>query len=491
MRKVFLDELPRWEKGGNKGKIKWTECSSYKVKFVYDDMEGEIEIVDYDKNKQDLFIMYRGKSFKIKTYEFAQANISRIVGKRTEKFKIEIGTRLKDNKRDLVILDREYREYKKKPNQDGKIYVQKLKYYKYKCNVCGYNEGWTTETLLLNRKDGCACCRSLVVVPEINSIWTTDHWMVDLGVSEEDAKRYTRGSYKKIEVICPDCGNKKMMEIDSIRSYKSINCICRKTSSYPEKFMTSILNQLELDFKTQLSRVDFGWCEDYKYDFYILSLNMIIETHGKQHYTSDFSRAGGRTLEEEQENDRLKKELALSNGIDEYIVIDCRYSELEWIKNSVLNSKLNELFDLSKIDWLECEKFALRNIIKEVCEYWNTKEDWETTSNLAEVFQISPGTVAKYLKKGNELGWTTYNPKDEVFRIAKLNGRKSRERNSIPIEVFKDGVSMGVFNSITDLSEMSEEKLGIKLNRSCIGDVVNEKRKYHKGFTFKRIEDIA
>ena len=53
MRKVFLDELPRWEKGGNKEKINWSECPSQKVKFIYDDIDGEI-IVGFDKNKIEL-----------------------------------------------------------------------------------------------------------------------------------------------------------------------------------------------------------------------------------------------------------------------------------------------------------------------------------------------------------------------------------------------------------------------------------------------------
>ena len=39
-RKVFIDELPTWESGTNKGKANWLMCIGYKVKFIYDDIEG-------------------------------------------------------------------------------------------------------------------------------------------------------------------------------------------------------------------------------------------------------------------------------------------------------------------------------------------------------------------------------------------------------------------------------------------------------------------
>ena len=48
------------------------------------------------------------------------------------------------------------------------------------------------------------------------------------------------------------------------------------------------------------------------------------------------------------------------NDIKEFgigIVIDCKYSELNYIKRNILDSRLNEIFDLSIIDWLKCEEF--------------------------------------------------------------------------------------------------------------------------------------
>ena len=51
--------------------------------------------------------------------------------KKTIEFKVEIGQIFKDDKRDIVITNREYRKEK-----HGKSMVN-VKYYKYTCNICG------------------------------------------------------------------------------------------------------------------------------------------------------------------------------------------------------------------------------------------------------------------------------------------------------------------------------------------------------------------
>ena len=89
---------------------------------------------------------------------------------------------------------------------------------------------------------------------------------------------------------------------------------CGDKVSYDEKFLSSILSQLKVDFATQLSKSTFNWCDKYRYDFYIPSLNMIIETHGIQHYEEN--KNWTMSLEEEQENDKIKKELAYQTKLN-------------------------------------------------------------------------------------------------------------------------------------------------------------------------------
>ena len=46
MRKVFLDELPR--KGGKSDRIDWKKSVGCKIPFIYDDIQGEMEIINYN-----------------------------------------------------------------------------------------------------------------------------------------------------------------------------------------------------------------------------------------------------------------------------------------------------------------------------------------------------------------------------------------------------------------------------------------------------------
>ena len=66
-----------------------------------------------------------------------------INNRRIGKFKYEINTRFRDEKRDITITDKEYRPIIKK---NGK--KENIKWYKYTCNKCGWTYGyrdWETD----------------------------------------------------------------------------------------------------------------------------------------------------------------------------------------------------------------------------------------------------------------------------------------------------------------------------------------------------------
>lgn len=476
MRKVFLDELPRKNKN-----INWKQSVGYVVKFIYDDIEGDIEIIDLTRENRTsvltLKILETNKFFKMNASHFKECKLGNFLMIYTNEFKINIGEEIRDNGRNLNIIDRKY-NYVKYNNHSG----QNLKLYKYHCNKCG-NEDWMEESNLMKGKSCNVCCvPSKKVLQGYNDIATTDPWMIDLGVSEEDAKTHTHTSAENVMVTCPVCGRRKKSKICNIYNRKSINCSCGDGVSYPEKFLISLLDQLEIKYQH-----DNYWIKDKRYDFYFELNNKkyIIETHGQQHYENKtFEYVGGRNLDEEQQNDLYKKQLALNNGINEYIVLDCRESNLELIKNSVLQSKLNNVFDLSKIDWLKCEEFALSNRVKEICDYWNNKKEWENVKDLSKIFNLNRNTIVIYLKKGTKLNWCKYNAQEESHKGRIKTGITKRK----PVKILKDDKCIGIFESISELAEQSEKLFGVKLLNSEIGSVCNGKRKTHKGFTFKYVE---
>lgn len=475
---VDLTRLPIYTSGSYEGKIKWKESIGCYVPFVYDDLCGELKIEEYiypenNKDKAKIRLSYNNKIIDdiITITHFKNAYIGSLLRLRHSDFKIEIGTQFKDNKRDLVITDREYR-INKSNNQN-------VKWYKYTCNVCTWTEGWIVESPLRTKKVGCSCCSGRTAVLGINTIWDTERWMMDLGVSEEDAKSYTRASNEKIKVTCPDCGREKHTTIRRIHREKSIGCDCGDGFSYPSKLMVSILTQLNIKFETEYSP---NYIKPKRSDFYLPDYNLVIETDGKLGHEGGFVHGySKKSLEEYIEVDKWKDKQHKLNGI-ETIRINCFESDMEYIKLNILNSELVDYFDLSNIDWNEADLFAWKTNLKwEVCNYWKNKKDWETATDIESIFKLSGFTTVEYLKKGTKLKWCEYDAKEESkkgsIKAGKLSGKK--------VEIFRDGVSLGVLESTMELERQSEKLFGIKLDHRNISAVCNGKKDNYKGFTFE------
>lgn len=293
--------------------------------------------------------------------------------------------------------------------------------YLYECLSCGYI-GEKTENNMIS-KTGCLKCEKMLhkYANEYknNNIWSTNPNIAKLLADPNDGYKYTQGSKRKVDWICPDCGTIiKNKTIKNIKNQGLFCPMCYDGFSYPNKFLYNILTQLKVNF---VSEKKFDWLKNKKYDFYLYDENYIIEVNGIQHY-EEFNKNNWKTLNEEQENDRFKKETALKNGIIKYIIIDAKESNLDYIKNSILKSELNNLFDLSNINWLICEQLSSNNLIKMVCHLWNN--NFGTVSHIGKELKIHRLTVRRYLSRGTKIGWCNYNPQTEKEKQYKSVSKK-------------------------------------------------------------------
>lgn len=329
-----------------------------------------------------------------------------------------VGQTIVDANRDLVIT-----AVRHKRRKNG----HKLWEYKYRCNRCGFDcgphfkagvamkEHWSIQDSL-NQGKGCACCIRRIIVPEINSIAANVDkcaWMCKYFKDQNDAKKYPPSYSKKILLTCPDCGRDKLIAPHTLRD-SGFGCVCGDGLSYPEKFMYNILEQLEIDFDYHKA---FEWSKNTPngtkyYDFYIPNKSLIIETHGPQHYKRAFSEtiAAARTFEQEQSNDLLKKELALKNGVANYIELNCSISDCNFILSSILSSGLLDILDRdpANIDITISDIFASSNIIKLCSDLWNTGVP---TEEIARRLKLHKDTVRKYMYKADKFGWSNYKNK--------------------------------------------------------------------------------
>lgn len=224
------------------------------------------------------------------------------------------------------------------------------------CQVCG-EEGVYLERSLIKNNVPCHVCNGKNVKTGFNDLATTSPWMVEYFVNKDEAAKYQEHSSAIVLMKCPYCGIEKKTYIHSLKSHGHISCKCKDKNrmSFPEIMFDNMMSQLGIEIVYQATSLVLPWARRYKYDFYFTynSQSYIVEINGMQHYQENH--IWRVSLEEQQKTDK-NKEILANEYIDHYIVIDCRYSRINYFKNAVLDSQLPHLlnFDENSIDWDAC-----------------------------------------------------------------------------------------------------------------------------------------
>ena len=272
------------------------------------------------------------------------------------------------------------------------------------CNNSSHIFEVAPRTILSNKGDCPYCSHRKVFVGETD-MWTTNPELSSMLKNPDDGYKHFATGSQKVDWICPCCGFEiKNKTINNVRM-QGLSCPrCSDGMSFAEKFVYELFNQLCCDFIHDRTT---DWSDGKRYDFYIPLMNLIVETNGVQHYNSSFVRMhsetrNARTLDEEIANDKYKKQLALSNGIEHYVELDCSKSDLDYIKKSILDSELSILFDLSNIDWRKCFKATATSNVVLCANLWN--DGMKSTQDISDYTGIHISSVISNLKKAAKSG---------------------------------------------------------------------------------------
>lgn len=487
----IITELPKYiGKGSNSGKliVDWKECQNKKLDILYNNKIYKVTTHNYNGRKIE--VEYNGEINNINVTSFLKGQFKTLLQLRHNTHIYKNGDILIDYKGnkikilELVKLDK---------NQIG---------YKYECLNCG-NVDFIKQSRILNNKGCNICCISSKKIKEnINSVYATNPEFVKYFVNTEDSKHITLASSKKVWLKCPRCNCKRFVSMNTVYTRLLEGYFpCKKCSDkkpYGEKFVFNILYQLNIDFKTEFSD---HWCKnikhgnnkisgDKRYDFYFELNNekYIIETHGGQHYKqTNISRGKGRNLQDEQENDKIKKELAICNGIKEenYIVINTSVNSYEFVKNNIINSKLNNILYFNSVNWDDCHLYAINSLVGKVCELWN--EGHTSTIEIEKITKIPNHRICKYLKQGEKIGLCNYDAKEEMRKGFIKGQQNSTIACSKPLICLND---LSVFCSINDCERKSKEIYGRTYYHERIGKACLNGDEY-AGLRFKFIKDLT
>ena len=285
----------------------------------------------------------------------------------------------------LYCLEKDYHNYDREGNKIGYEIMCSKFYNNQRCGYCHKGGGRSR----VHWKDSLAYnypqVVKMIAIKENN-------------LTFEDCYNIACKSDRKFYFKCLDCGmvSKKQTLLRHIVNGNSSCKYCSDGISIPNKFMTNTLKQLSIEFTTELNKSDFNWCGYFRYDFYLPKYNMIIEMNGGQHYEE--CTLTKRSLFEEQMNDLFKYKCA-KNHVDNYIVIDCRYSTLEWMKENIIK-ELSSYLNLNNVNWELAWEESQRSIVVTCLELY--KEGW-SIDNISKKINISNSTIYRWIRDMNFL----------------------------------------------------------------------------------------
>ena len=313
---------------------------------------------------------------------------------------------------------------------------------------CSNGHIYTSTIDNISAGHGCPICTHQKIKIGENDLWTTHPEIAKHLVNSEDGHNYFYGTKNKLEFYCFNCGWKMVKKPSEVMTTSGrFICRCNDGISYPEKFFASVLQQLGVDYITQLTKTSYDWCKDYRYDFYIKDIDTICEIHGMQHY-QDCSWA---LLKDTQENDRNKYQNSIGH-VSNYIVIDARYSKPSFIKNNILASKLSELLNMAGVDWGKCSKEANSSLVKSASDLWNS--GMRNAVEISNIIGVKSNTVLNYLEKAAFSGMCDFDR--QQYRKDVNHGYKR-----VPVKCLETGV---IYSSLTDV----RNKLKINLTKKKI-----------------------
>lgn len=360
-------------------------------------------------------------------------------------------------------------------------YVNALTPVLLKCKICGYDKWeFIPRSDLYRNTCGCPACRCRQINIGVNDLATTRPDLIQYLKNKEDGNLYSQKSGKSIICKCPICGKEKIMKIASLSNYGFSCDICGDGFSYPEKVIKNVLDQTNIKYQCQKI---FRWAMNKRYDFYIPSKSIIIEAQGIQHYKQSFKNLGARTVEEEKANDEEKKILALTNNIKNYIQLDCRKSDFEYIKQSILESDLYSLLDLEDIDWSASDAFYNKSLQIQVLNLWN---NGIRVSEISKELHISDTTIKKYLSNLSRLKLCDYNPQ--------INWDKTKfKKDVLPYNTYYILCveNNRIFNGLNECVNYLSKYTDFYINpRNILSACKNKEEAYGLHFSFIKFEQI-
>ena len=192
---------------------------------------------------------------------------------------------------------------------------------------------------------------------------------------------------------------------------------------------------------------------------------------GRQHYIP--TQYNNYDVNIQKKQDEFKQQYAIQHNMN-YIAINCITSNFHQIKNNIINSNLNQIYDLTQLNWDEIEKqIKCDNLTLKICEMYETQDITEIA--ISKKFLVSKDVVTRALQTGAQYGLCpSYIP-------------KGKRKVNVYDEEYK---FIGQYESYAMCARQLNQIYPTKnFKEDGISKTVLGQQKSHRGFYFKRIEE--
>jgi hypothetical protein len=364
---INLSNLPR-QKTKVREQIKWDNSIGYSVEYYFEGENGRIEIIDcYKENNQKyLEVKCKNKKVNILPANFKNCEIKKIV---TDGYNHKLGfvingckvidkrlnPRSKEREYKMLCLETGHTFYRRESRIDNGAPSP------YVSGKYVYEGNW-----LFNEKN---------ILPFLKNV--------------NDAKKYTKFSRREIICICPNCKTEKSVSVNNLVQQGFFCHICSTNIPYPEKLMIALLNENDIAYDYQKI---FQELKPKRFDFYLPNYNLVIETHGKQHYNENDA-----WYKKTNESDIIKKDYCKKNNI-KYIEVDCSISDYDFILKNINNTELRHLLTNTNKEKL-INKIKELEQLKEVDEIIDFYVEGKGLSYISKEVGITKWKVKGLLKR--------------------------------------------------------------------------------------------
>lgn len=186
-----------------------------------------------------------------------------------------------------------------------------------KINVyCDFHKKWFRQMAYAHLEQGQGCPDCGIENQKIKRRMSIEEFVVRANIIHDCKYDYSAAlqfdnQNSLVTIICSKHGPKDVLVGNHLAGAGCNDC----NTSRGEESIKVYLKLLGINFKAQHVFEGLKDVRNLRCDFYIESMNLVIEFNGRQHYESVNAFGGDESLKEVQRRDEIKKNYCLNNGI--------------------------------------------------------------------------------------------------------------------------------------------------------------------------------